>query len=176
MIKDKDNGVWMLFCYDEPYLPILFNAISKVSYKAEGDSVDSPIEGGSFITYNKKTKPLSLTIDLEFQGSQYWQAAILLELRIIQNTASRLAFVTPNGVYTDMTLITLTFDRTSKQGTELLTVQLTLKEVMDVDSCLSVRNTIRHINEKMGKKIDTVSILDAGTVQTETVKANQIAA
>lgn len=142
-------------------------------YQANGEVVDTPIEGGSFTSYNKTIKPLTITLETIFQGSAYWQAAILLELRVMQQTATRLVLVTPSGVYVDMALATILFKREKGNGSELLQVKLVLKEVMDVDSWFSVRNVIRRITDKMAKKVDAVSGIDVGMVQTQTVSASE---
>lgn len=111
MTKDKNDGYWVLFSEDFPFFPIPFDSIMSFDYQANGEVVDTPIEGGSFTSYNKTIKPLTITLETIFQGSAYWQAAILLELRVMQQTATRLVLVTPSGVYVDMALATILFKK-----------------------------------------------------------------
>lgn len=173
MLKDKNEGYWALWATDFPFMPIPFDTVLSLTYQANGTVLDTPIEENAFESYNKKIDPLQITLNLAFEGNPYWQAAILLELRLMQNLAAKLVLVTPSGVYTDMTLTTFTFKQEEKKGKDLLVIESTLREVMDVSSWFSVRNVARHIpktlNELMAKIKDHVAAKEVSMVQTQGV-------
>lgn len=175
MIKDKDFGFWVLL--DQvAFVPIPFHTITSMGYTAAATVPFSPTEEATPSAYNVNVQPLSITLGLSFQGEPYIQAAVLLELRVLQELARPLMLITPSGIYMDMVLSSFSFTRdTTSGGADLLNVSITLSEVYDADSWFSVRNRVggikKGIDKVRAKNAGSVSFSDVGQVLTEAAKS-----
>lgn len=77
-----------------------------------------PVEQGSFGTYNKSSHPYKATVRIALNGDQARRDNLLLQLRAaVKGTADRLVnIVTPDGTYTNASLVNYEYHRDAKHA------------------------------------------------------------
>ena len=133
---------------------ITFDSAVSVSYEQEYQTLDYPIEGGSFQSYNKVVKPFTLKMTIALSGlmnanniiSAVESGSIGGAFSALTGTSARTKFlnqitaaqaslaplnvVTPDMVYKNMTIVHQDYDRSATQGAKLLQVNLWLEQII----------------------------------------------
>lgn len=108
-----------------------FGSMLDVEIKAEGKAVSTPIEKGSFATYNKVQSPKEINVTLGLDGNTYAIDAALQALADLQQGAELVNVSTPTGFYEGYTIESSTV---SVIASALLEVSLRLVEVREVET------------------------------------------
>lgn len=109
-----------------------FDALIQFEVRAEGKVVSSPIEQGSFASYNKVDSPNYIEVQLAKQGTDDVLQAALKTLDELQTTASKINFVTPVAEYENYTLESYDFSMSQRDGLGVLYIRLHLVEIREV--------------------------------------------
>lgn len=104
-----------------------------VSYSKEMVSSDFPVERGSFASYNKVEKPAEPEVAFAFQGSESDRTKFLNNLDAATKSTKLFNVVTPEVTYTGYSIDRYSYERRSTNGMTLLVVQISLKEIRQVE-------------------------------------------
>jgi hypothetical protein len=129
-----------------------------------------PIEEGSFTTYNKIADPVEVGVTLLSQASFDEQAAILEKLKAYARDPVKLILVTPEAAYDSLTLESYSYSRTREAGATLLAVDLTLKEVREVETNVTTEATAPPISQDNAKNPGSTTKKSTGKAGTKEVK------
>lgn len=111
-----------------------FTSFIDIDTRNEGQALSYPVEEGGFANYNKVQTPLDLRVTLATQGAEADFESILNRLDEYQAEARKLFVSTPAAFYGPMTLESYSNRRTTQSGAGLLTVELALVEVREVQT------------------------------------------
>lgn len=147
-----------------------FNALIQFEVRAEGMVVSSPIEQGSFASYNKVDSPNYIEVQLAKQGTDDVLQASLKTLDELQTTASKVNFVTPVTEYENYTLESYDFSMSHRDGLGVLYIRLHLIEIREVSPQYTDSKAISTANAKNPANASTT---DRGKTQAKTPTATQ---
>ena len=116
---------------------VFFTSFIDLVYTSSGVVASYPAEEGSFVSYNKTSKPLDIKVTLAMQGTNEEFEAALCALDTYRAEAVTLSVASPAALYEDMTLETYTYTRSQSAGARILKVTLTLKEVREAKTVYS---------------------------------------
>ena len=145
-----------------------FDSLIQFEVRAEGMVVSSPIEQGSFASYNKVDSPNYIEVQLAKQGTDDVLQAALKTLDDLQTTASKVNFVTPVAEYQGYTLESYDFSMNSRDGLGVLYLTLRLVEIREVTPQYT---DSKAISSKDAKRPGDASTIDKGKVQAKTPTA-----
>lgn len=111
-----------------------FDAFIRSSVKSESKVTSMPVEGGSFVTYNKVTSPTVLNVTLSKRGTPEYLATFVTALLNYSNSTDLLSVVTPEQEYSSMNLTMVSFDRAAENGTDIIYAECSFTEVREVQS------------------------------------------
>lgn len=148
--------------------PIAFTSFLSASVKDGGGVVSAPLEQGGFAAYNKTESPLEAAVSLAVQGDDAELQAVLDALRELKADTRLCSLVTPEAEYPSLTLESYNYSRTREAGLGLLTVELQLKEVRQVETCYATASA-PSISAADAKNPSDVSRVDKGRRQTREV-------
>jgi alpha-L-fucosidase len=113
---------------------VTFTSFVDIDLRNEGQALSYPIEEGSFANYNKVDTPLDIRVTLATQGSNADFEYILAKLDEYKREAVKLSVSTPSALYESMTLETYSYKRSREANAGMLTVELSLIEVREVQT------------------------------------------
>lgn len=150
----KVNGEWTLL--DEGGgTAVTFTSFVDIDLRSEGQALSYPIEEGSFANYNKVDSPFDIRVTLATQGSDSDFEYILNKLDEYKNEAVKLSVSTPSILYESMTLETYSYKRSRDAGAGMLTVELTLVEVREVETQVTTSVITKPKNPTSSGKVNT---------------------
>lgn len=132
LINAVFGNYWGVF--NEFGIPILLadNVVS-LKYSNSAKVSQSPIEQGSFASYNKVSDPYTATVQLtKGSGNTLVRGAFLAQLEALLASTLKFHVITPEFVYTNATIIGYDIAREATDGAQLLTVNLNLAEIREV--------------------------------------------
>lgn len=141
-----------------------FDALIQFEVRAEGMVVSSPIEQGSFASYNKVDSPNYIEVQLAKQGTDDVLQASLKTLDELQTTASKVNFVTPVAEYENYTLESYDFSMSQRDGLGVLYIRLHLIEIREVTPQYTDSKSISSSNAKNAADSSTT---DRGKTQAK---------
>lgn len=141
-----------------------FDALIQFEVRAEGMVVSSPIEQGSFASYNKVDSPNYIEVQLAKQGTDDVLQAALKTLDELQTTASKINFVTPVAEYENYTLESYDFSMSQRDGLGVLYIRLHLIEIREVSPQYTDSKSISSSNAKNAADSSTT---DRGKTQAK---------
>lgn len=116
-----------------------FDVFEKSNYKAESKIVQSPVEEGSFASYNMTLTPQEVGCTLIKRGRSDDLSAFINALQAFVESTDLLTVVTPEREYQNMKLTKATFDRSIDNGTDCIVADLSFQEVREITSeCTTV--------------------------------------
>ena len=139
MIGQLLGGSWTLLD-EQGGEALTFTSFIDIDYRNEGQALSYPVELGGFANYNKVQTPLDIRVTLSTQGSNADFEYILSRLDEYQKGAVKLSVATPSALYGSLTLAAYSYRRAQDDGAGLLTVELSLIEVREVQT--QVRTTV----------------------------------
>lgn len=142
-----------------------------IDLRNEGQALSYPVEKGSFTDFNKVQGPLEIRATLGKQGDPSEIEDLLNRLNEFQREAVKLAVATPDTLYGSMTLESYSYKRTSESNATMLTVELTLKEVREVET--QVKTTASESSISKPKNPTSEGKTNIGKTQAEEVPAEK---
>ena len=111
-----------------------FDVFEKSNYKGESKIVQSPVEEGSFASYNMTLTPQEVGCTLIKRGGSDDLSAFIDALQAFVESTDLLTVVTPEREYQNMKLTKATFDRSIDNGTDCIVADLSFQEVREITS------------------------------------------
>lgn len=143
---------------------VSFTSFIDIDIRNEGKALSYPVELGGFANYNKVQSPLGVGLTLAIQGDADDFAYILYQLDEYKKDAVKLTVVTPPAVYESMTLESYSHMHSRENNAGMLTVELSLVEVREVETQVTTtvvtkpKNATSAANTNTGKT-QTSSVL-----------------
>ena len=109
-----------------------FDVFEKSNYKGESKIVQSPVEEGSFASYNMTLTPQEVGCTLIKRGRSDDLSTFINALQAFVESTDLLTVVTPEREYQNMKLIKATFDRSIDNGTDCIVADLSFQEVREI--------------------------------------------
>lgn len=113
---------------------IEFDTFISAEITADGAIVSEQVEEGSFVSYNKATSPLEITVMLGKSGEASELQDILDSLKELKDSTDVVSVVTPEAEYENMALESYSYSRRREDGVNVLFVELKLIEIREVES------------------------------------------
>lgn len=134
---------------------VTFTSFLGIDFRSEGQALSYPIEDGGFANYNKVDSPLEIRVTLATQGDDADFEHILNKLDEYAHNAVTLSISTPSALYEGMTLETYSYRRNRESGAGMLTVELTLVEVREVETQVTTTTISKPQNATSSSKVNT---------------------
>lgn len=90
---------------------------------------DAPLEEGSFTSFNKVASPQEIRLTLSFQGTTKQKKKNFIKLQQMQESTDLFSVLMPGLTKANMNVVALEFDRNPNMTSDLLIVNVSLKEV-----------------------------------------------
>lgn len=144
---------------------VLPNArIFDVSISCGGAVVSSPIEQGSFFSYNKTTEPMQINATLSFTGTDTFLQSVLYNLDTLKNSVTIFSIITPMQEFESMTLESYDFRLNARNGLGVLYVDATFIEIREIVIRYGNNETI---TQEQSKNVSAVSSVQGGLKQAQ---------
>lgn len=126
-LGSSNDSVWGIFQNGAPV--VVAESVVAVDYRREFAISDYPVEQGAFESYDKVQLPRD--VHMRFTaGTQAARNELLSSIDAIIATTQLVDFVTPDEVYTSLTLSHEDYSRTAQRGLGLLQVEVWGLEVV----------------------------------------------
>jgi hypothetical protein len=112
-----------------------FKTLLSVDVKNDNRVVSSPVEQGSFASYNKVESPLEIRAALALQGDATVTQKALETLDAFARGTDLLMLVTPSAVYVDLNLESFSYLLNDLKG--ILVAECTLIEIRQVETAMA---------------------------------------
>lgn len=109
-------------------------SVLSVDVTMDGRAVSDPIEEGSFTTYNKTTPPISIDMEISFQGDKASLQEAVTKAKELKESVNTFSIVTPYYEFENMTLERLSYNMRVENGLGVLVVSLSCVEVKEVQA------------------------------------------
>lgn len=160
------NQQWTLLAEGGGQL-VQFTSLLDIDILHEGQALSYPIEKGAFMSYNKVQSPLDIRVTLAKMGLPSEFSDILKTLDKYQTEALKLSAVTPSAYFDSLTLQSYSHRHEHRRNANMLTVELHLVEVREVESQTTNVQISKPKNPTSSGKVNT------GKKQTKTPDSTQ---
>lgn len=130
-------------------------------FSMSADTVNTPIESGSFMTYNKTVNPVELTVTLSKEGYAYELEDFAKRIRNDAKTTKLFDIQTPTGAYKNYNIVGVDYSITEGHGTNLLVCDVRFKEVKEIETSIA---GITKVSNEEDKPLDGWQILLYNTI------------
>ena len=152
---------------------VLPNAsIFDLSIRCGGSVVSSPIEQGSFFSYNKTTEPMEINDTISFSGTDTFLQSVLNKLDTLKNSVTLFSIQTPMYEYQNMNLQNYDYALRREDGLGVLYINATFIEIREVQ----IIYTDTTITEQQTTDSSAVSTSEGGLKQAEEPTAQEYSA
>lgn len=141
-----------------------------LDYSKETRVSDFPVEGGSFVTYNKVELPASPAVILCMGGSENDRKRFLDAIDAATKSLDLYTIVTPEVNYIGYVIERYNYQRRSIKGANLLIVELSLREVRQAAAKYAKSLTVA------AKESSATPTVDGGKVQPQAAKSSTLKA
>lgn len=141
----------------------------QIQVRCGGSVVSSPIEAGSFISYNKTTEPMEINAVLAFMGSDSFLQSVLDSLKTLKLSVTTFSIQTPEYEYENITLENYDYARTREDGHGVLYINAVFREIGEVQ----LAYTDTDITEADSKDPSAVSNQNGGLKQAQTPSSTE---
>lgn len=141
-----------------------FDSFAKLNLKSESKIIQAPVEKGSFVMYNKLNTPLELKCVLIKQGLPEELQTYVDALLDYADSTNLLSIVTPDKEYTNMNLVSVSFDRSAEGGVNLIMADCAFTEVRQVTPEYTSARVAKKVNRgrQQGKPRSMLSYIKGG--------------
>lgn len=141
-----------------------FDSFAKLNLKSESKIIQAPVERGSFVMYNKLNTPLELKCVLIKQGLPEELQTYVDALLDYADSTNLLSIVTPDKEYTNMNLVSVSFDRSAEGGVNLIMADCAFTEVRQVTPEYTSARVAKKVNRGrlQGKPRSMLSYIKGG--------------
>ena len=129
-----------------------------------GSVVSSPIEQGSFFSYNKTTEPIQINATLAFDGSNTYLQSVLNNLNTLKNSVTIFSIITPFSEFQSMTLESYDYNLRTRNGLGVLYIKANFIEIKEIVVTYGNENTI---TQEQSKDTSAVSTVQGGLKQAK---------
>jgi hypothetical protein len=131
---------------------------------------DFPVQSGGFASYNKVLLPANPIVTLALTGNESDRTQFLNSIEAATQSTELFSVVTPEVQYINYTLEEYNYSRTAQQGTTLLLVEISLKEIRQVSLQTSTVQTENQNSSITNSNDPTASpSASSGQVQSESL-------
>jgi hypothetical protein len=133
------GGLLSLFASQPQYIikaesgDLAFTSMLEMGVEESTNLPTEPIEQGSFAGYNRVIEPLAINCRLATQGAPAELQDMLDKLRDLKTGFEKISFVVPMDSYDNLMLESFDYRRDQHSGHNLLTVDLRLKEIREIE-------------------------------------------
>ena len=124
---------WSLLSQEDGYDIVTFSSFISMDVKDAGKVVDTPVEEGSFATYNKVDNPREVKCTLATQGTDEEIQAYIQSLTDLRNGTDLVMVATPMFLYEYMNLEEFSYSLKVDDGRGVLFADLSLVEIRQVE-------------------------------------------
>lgn len=162
-----DDEMQYFLTYEDASVAVGFSRVMKLEMTAEGKVVSTPIEQGSFASYNKVESPVTISSQLAVEGEMSDLQSVVDTLFELKTNTETLNFVTPVREYEGFTLEKFSYQQAVENGINLLYVDITLMEIKEVEPQYTDTQAPAPITTKGAKNPANVSTQDKGKQQVK---------
>lgn len=106
-----------------------YDTIFAVGYQNDARVSDYPVELGAFAAYNKVEAPFDISVTLMCGGSEEDRAAFVAAVERARASLDLYTITTPEYTYRNVNFVSLSMQRTARDGAYLIIAQMTAREV-----------------------------------------------
>lgn len=111
--------------------PVLIgDSVIATDFTSEYQTTDAPVEAGSFTSYNRVQRPVEMVVTMTKGGSVADRHGFLLTAQAAAASTTLYTVVMPEATQANMNVVRMSFERTRDQGTQLIKVELHLREIL----------------------------------------------
>lgn len=116
-------------------IPILLaDTVVSMNYDAGSQISKYPVEKGMFASYNKVDMPSMATVTMAKGGdSALTRGLFLTQLEMLKKSTLAFHIITPEYIYMNYQIVGLNHARTAQDGATMITVNIDLEEVREVE-------------------------------------------
>lgn len=139
----------------------------------ESQVSDYPVEQGAFALYNKVRRPIGVSVTLVKTGSDVarftWLSAI--QQSELQDPTRLFTLISPQGVYTDYTLMSMAYETRQDRGQNMLYLTMQFMQVPQIPSSDDSKTNVQEPKSSPIDRIGQVYTDAANSVQTALIDA-----
>lgn len=132
-------------------------AIFELQIRCGGTVVFSPIEAGSFISYNKTNEPMEINATLAFSGSDSFLQSVLDGLNTLKTSVTTFSIRTPLYEYENFTLQNYDYSMRREDGRGVLYVNALFLEIREVQVLYTDTESITETDSKDPSAVSNVN-------------------
>lgn len=148
-----------------------FDTFLEMEAKAENQVAYEQLEQGSFAAYNKQASPKEIRCVLASSQAYPYQQDTLEALDQLCQSTDLVSLITPSQEYANLNLESYNYRRTEQNGAAMLTVELRLIEIRQVESAATTQVATEQqttaISTGNSKNPSNVSTQDTGQIQAK---------
>ena len=135
--QNKNN----LFAYDvyiqDTYTNLFgkgieYTSVFEFQYEATSEATNEPVEEGGFASFYKAMQPDKITLVFGFNTDDYIQNQALTVIYERMKRYELITIATPQKIYRDMTITSISYKRESGAGVTMLTISVDFQKVKQV--------------------------------------------
>ena len=165
--QPTDEPEYYITYKDGGGIAVEFSRVMDLEMTAEGKVVSTPIEQGSFASYNKVANPTGIRATLAVEGELGNLQTVVDTLFKLKDGTELVNFVTPVREYESYTVEKFSFQQAAEKGVNVLYVEITLSEIKEVEPQYTDTKAPA-ITAKGAKNPANTSTIDKGRAQTKT--------
>lgn len=129
----QQTEYWSLLSQEDGYDIVTFTSFISMDVKDGGKVVETPVEEGSFTTYNKVDNPREVKCTLATQGTDEELQTYIQSLTDLRNGTDLVMVATPMFLYEQMNLEEFSYSVKVEDGRGVLYADLSLVEIRQVE-------------------------------------------
>lgn len=152
-----------------------FKSMLEMSVEESTELPTEPIEQGSFANYNRIVEPIQITCRLAQEGTPAKLQAMLNQLTELKKGTIKVTFIAPMASYDNLMLESFDWRRDDHSGHNVLTVDLRLKEIREIEGQKTVTAVTEPPPVSAGSTADgsCASSEDCGEVQPQSTSDSE---
>ena len=165
--QPDDTPKYFLTYSENSTVAVQFSRVMDLEMTAEGKVVSTPIEQGSFASYNKVASPTAIRATLAVEGETWNLHSAVDTLFELKEGTELVDFVTPVREYRKYTLEKFSYQQAAEKGVNVLYVEIHLSEIKEVEPQYTDTKAPAPITKKAAKNPANVSTKEMGKQQAE---------
>ena len=170
-IQPNDSPEYYLTEAESSAIAVEFSRVMDLEMTAEGKVVSTPIEQGSFASYNKVASPTGIRATLAVEGELGDLQSVVDRLFELKDGTELVNFVTPVREFQKYTLEKFSYQQAAEKGVNVLYVEINLSEIKEVEPQYTDAKAPAPITPKGAKNPANASTVDKGKQQVRESKA-----
>ncbi len=129
----EESG-WSICLSEDLSDAIDFTNFMNMDITGEYKITQSPVENGSFVSYNKTTSPVTIGLQVAIKGTHDEIMSALTRLEVISEGTDLITIITPDNVYSDFNIVKFQYSRKVEDGLDIIYCDIGFEEVRQVES------------------------------------------